>query len=305
MFKYHLLAFVVVAIWGITFISTKVLINAGLLPAQIFAIRFTIAYAGIWLFCLREGHSRKAFASNLKDELLFVFLGISGGSIYFLTENSALACTQACNVSFIVCSAPLITALLTLFVRRYFKGPLVEGLEDVRLGWPLITGTLLALAGMAAVLFDGNTVQFSVKGDLLALAAALCWGLYSIFMGQMTTKYGALFATRKVFFYGLITIIPFIAGSKLDAAVLRQTAVWGNLLFLSVAASLACFLLWNKTMAKIGNVTATNYVYLNPFFTLVFAVILLGESLSLVSALGCAAIILGVIIGGLKNNSYL
>lgn len=299
-FLYHLLAFAVVALWGVTFISTKVLINAGLLPVQIFAIRFSIAYAGIWLLCLGESRARKAFADSLKDELILLFLGISGGSIYFLAENTALACTQACNVSFIVCSAPLITALLTIFVRRHFKGGMAQGLEDVQLGWPLITGTLLALAGMAAVLFDGNAVQLSVKGDLLALAAALCWGLYSIFMGQMTSRYGALFATRKVFFYGLITILPFILSTHLDAAVLKQTPVWTNLAFLSLGASLACFVLWNKAMSRLGNVTATNYVYLNPFFTLVAAVIFLGESLSAVSAAGCAAIILGVVIGGIK-----
>lgn len=298
--RYHLLAFLVVAIWGVTFICTKVLINAGLLPAQIFAIRFTIAYIGIWLLCLKRPEARKIFAASVRDELLLVLLGITGGSIYFYTENSALACTQACNVAFIVCIAPLLTALMTLVAKRILKGELADGLEDLSGRWTLIVGTLLALCGMAAVLFDGNAVQFSPKGDLLALAAAGCWGLYSIFMSQMTAKYGALFATRKVFFYGLITIIPFIVGTEFDPHVLALPKVWGNLLFLSLMASLLCFVLWNKVMAHLGNITSTNYVYLNPFFTLVSAVLIFGESLTVQSALGCAAIIGGVIIGGIK-----
>lgn len=297
---YHLLAFLVVALWGVTFISTKVLIYAGLLPAQIFAIRFTIAYAGIWLLCAANGQT-KLFSGSTRDELLFLFLGVSGGSMYFLTENTALACTQACNVSFIVCSAPLFTASMTILVRKFGRGRLVDGLEDVRLGWPLVLGTLLALGGMAAVLFDGNAVQLSVKGDLMALGAALCWASYSIFMSQMTRDYGALFATRKVFFYGLLTIIPFIVGKGLDLSALTRPEVWGNLLFLSVVASLACFVLWNKVMSELGNVTSTNYVYLNPFFTLVSAMIFLGETLTLQSGLGCAAILLGVVVGGLKS----
>lgn len=301
-FGYHLLALLVVAVWGVTFISTKILIGEGLLPAQIFAIRFIVAYLGIWALCGRSKGARKLFSGSLRDEAIFVLLGVTGGSVYFLTENTALACTQACNVSFIVCSAPLITALLTLVVKRFFKGEIARGLEDVSGRWQLVIGTLLALVGMAAVVFDGNALRLSARGDLLALAAAFCWALYSIFMGQMTTKYGSLFATRKVFFYGLVTIVPFLVGESLDFSILSRPAVWGNLLFLSLAASLGCFILWNRLMSVIGNVTATNYVYLNPFFTLISAVLLLGESLTLQSALGCAGIIGGVVLACLVGG---
>ena len=46
---YHLIAILTVAIWGLTFISTKVLINHGLTPQEIFFYRFLIAYLGIWV----------------------------------------------------------------------------------------------------------------------------------------------------------------------------------------------------------------------------------------------------------------
>lgn len=295
-FGYHLLALAVVAVWGVTFISTKILIGEGLHPSWIFAIRFLVAYLGIWVLCALSKDSRKLFSGSLRDEAVFLVLGVSGGSVYFLTENTALAYTQACNVSFIVCSAPLFTALLSFAVKKLFKGEIAEGLEDVSGRWQLVAGTALALAGMAAVVFEGSALRISSKGDLLALAAALCWAVYSIFMGQMTARYGSAFATRKVFFYGLVTIVPFLIGSGPDFSVLTRPQVWGNLLFLSLAASLGCFILWNRIMSVIGNITATNYVYLNPFFTLVTAVTLLGERLTLQSGLGCAAIIAGVII---------
>ena len=300
---YHFLALLVVAIWGVTFISTKVLINAGLHPSLIFAIRFAIAYAGIWIMGFRSKGAGMLFCPNLRDELLLAFLGITGGSVYFLAENTALAYTQACNVSFIVCSAPLLTALLTIAAKRFFKGELVDGLEDVGGRWTLALGSALAIAGMVAVIFDGNALQFSAKGDLLALAAAICWGLYSIFMSQMTEKYGTIFATRKVFFYGLVTVIPFLGGVGLPLEVFALPSVWGNLIFLALIASLFCFAVWNKVMPQLGNVTATNYVYLNPFFTLVAAVAMLGESLSLQSALGCTAIVAGVVVGGVRPRS--
>ena len=298
---FHALALLVVAIWGVTFVCTKLLIAAGLLPAQIFAIRFLLAYIGIWAVCLyRKGQASRLFADTVLDEVIFVFLGITGGSFYFLTENTALVYTQACNVAFLVCSAPLFTALLTLAIKRFTKGRIADGLEDIRLRWPLILGTILALGGMAMVVFERQTLQLSPKGDLFAIGAAVCWALYSVFMAQMTSQYGALFATRKVFFYGLLTIIPFLLNGDRATVLsaLSQPSVILNLLFLGLIASLACFIIWNKVMSKLGNFTSTCYVYLNPFFTLVTSMIILGERMTLVSAVGSLAIVIGVILSG-------
>lgn len=302
-FIWHLLALAVVAVWGVTFVCTKTLISAGMDPAGIFAIRFTLAYIGIWVLCLSDRKNLRCWSRSWKDELVFLFLGITGGSFYFLTENTALAHTQATNVAFLVCVAPLFTLLLTLLYKLLFKDRFARGMEDVRIGFPLVGGTLLALAGMAMVVFDGARLQISLEGDLLAIGAALCWALYSLFMGQMTTDYGAIFATRKVFFYGLLTILPFLGASagSFSPAVLGQPVVYGNLLFLGLVASLACFVAWNLVMAKLGNVTSTNYVYLNPVFTLISAMVILGERMTLVSGLGSAAILAGVILAGSKK----
>ena len=314
-FIWHLLALAVVAVWGVTFVCTKALISAGLDPAEIFVVRFTIAYLGIWIYSLlrqlpssagcsdRRISSLRLWACNWQDELLFVLLGVSGGSFYFLTENTALAYTQASNVSFLVCSAPLMTALLSLLYRRLRQDRFAAALERVGSGRMLALGTLLALGGMALMLFDGARVQVSLRGDLLALGAALCWALYSLFMGKMTEEYGAVFATRKVFFYGLLTILPFLFGRTFAPLELfRQPMVWGILLFLGLLASLGCFIAWNLVMSRIGNITSTNYVYLNPVFTLITAMIFLGERMTPAGALGSALILVGVILAGRRKN---
>ncbi len=303
-FAYHLLALAVVAVWGVTFVCTKTLIGAGMDPAGIFAVRFTLAYVGIWVLCLTGKEKVRIFSDSLKDELMFLFLGVTGGSFYFLTENTALAYAQASNVAFLVCVAPVFTAIFTLIGRRFPEGRFVDGLEDVKVGFPLVGGTVLALVGMAMVLFDGSSLELSLKGDLLSIGAALCWALYSMFMGQMTKDYGALMATRKVFFYGLLTIIPFLSGSadSFSLSILGQPVVYLNLLFLGLIASLACFVAWNVAMSKLGNVTSTNYVYLNPVFTLITAAIILGERMTPVSMIGSVAILGGVVLAGQRQR---
>ncbi|MBQ8061886.1 MAG: EamA family transporter [Bacteroidales bacterium] len=55
-------------------------------------------------------------------------------------------------------------------------------------------------------------------------------------------------------------------------------------------------------MAKLGNATSTNYVYLNPVFTLITAALILGERMSAMSIAGSAIILAGVIIAGRSSS---
>ena len=203
---YHLLALLVVAIWGLTFISTKVLINNGLEPAWIFLIRFVMAYAGIWaLMAFKKGGTR-LWSDSLKDEAAFLLLGVSGGSLYFLAENTALAYTNASNVAFIVCTAPLLTVIFTIAYRHFSKDRFAQAMEPVRFNWALALGTVLSLAGVGLLSFDGASVQMNARGDILAFCAAILWGIYSLFISRMTAQYGELFTTRKVFFWGALAV---------------------------------------------------------------------------------------------------
>ena len=67
---YHLMALVTVSIWGTTFVSTKVLIQHGLSPVDIFVYRFVLAYV-----CICFLAPKRLFADNLKDELWMVAAG--------------------------------------------------------------------------------------------------------------------------------------------------------------------------------------------------------------------------------------
>lgn len=170
---YHLIAILTVAIWGLTFISTKVLINHGLTPQEIFFYRFLIAYLGIWVIS-----PKRLFTNNWQDELWLVAGGIFGGSLYFFTENTALGITQASNVSFIICTAPLLTTILSLL---FYKS------EKASKG--LIYGSLLALMGVGLIVFNGSFVlKISPIGDLLTLLAALSWAFYSLIIKKMAGR---------------------------------------------------------------------------------------------------------------------
>ena len=105
-YLYHILAIISVCIWGLTFISTKILLAAGLSAEIIFFYRFLMAYV-----CMIAIYHKRLFADNRKDEFMLLLSGITGGSLYFVTENTALALTFASNVSLIICTAPLFTIM--------------------------------------------------------------------------------------------------------------------------------------------------------------------------------------------------
>lgn len=286
---YHLVAFLTVAIWGTTFVSTKVLMINGLSPAQIFTLRFTMAY--VLMFCFNH---RRLFADSWRDEGLMVLLGITGGSLYFLSENEAMNYTTATNTSLIVCSCPLFA---TLLVRLVYRSSHIHIMQ--------LTGSLLAFMGMIIVVLNGRFVlHLSPVGDALAFTACICWAFYSLLMKTMTDKYSAAFITRKVFFYGVLTIIPYyiLVPGVPSMAVLTQPVVVGNLLFLGCLASMICFLTWNWCISKLGAVKATNWVYFNPITTMIFASWVLGEKITIYFLIGAVCILTGMYMADRKTS---
>lgn len=281
---YHLVAFATVAIWGCTFVSTKVLMLNGLSPAQIFTLRFLIAY----VMMLAVYHSR-LWADSWRDELKMMLLGISGGSLYFLSENEAMNFTSTTNTSLIVCSCPLFATLLVRLVYR----------STTRISMMQLGGSLLAFAGMVIVVLNGRFVlHLSPLGDALAFTACLSWSVYSLLMKWVSAKYGAAFITRKVFFYGVLTILPYYIFHPTlpTAAVLTKPVVVGNLAFLGCLASMICFLTWNWCISKLGAVKATNWVYFNPITTMIFASWVLGEKITPYFLAGATCILLGMFV---------
>lgn len=289
--KYHIVAFLTVAVWGTTFVWTKLLIINGLSPAQIFTLRFIIAYVLLTGFSLWRGR-HKWLSDNWRDELTMMALGLTGGSMYFLTENESLRFTTATNTSLIVCSCPLFAMLI---IALFYKSERFSRLQAL--------GSLLALIGMAAVVLNGHFVlHLSPLGDTLAFSACICWALYTLLMKPVMGRYPAMFITRKVFFYGILTILPYYIFlpdmPSLDLLMRPEVAL--NLLFLGSVASMLCYLTWSWCMKGLGAVICTNWVYVNPITTIIAAWLILDEQITVYFLIGSILIIAGMYLSSKK-----
>ena len=287
----YFVALFVVLMWGTTFVSSKVLLNSGLLPADIFFVRFVIAY--LCMLCLSH---KRLFANSIADELTLVGLGLMGGSIYFLVENMALLHSTASNVSILVSTTPLVTAMLLAI---FYKSE--------RLSARQIFGSVMAFVGVVLVVLNGQFIlHLNPLGDALALGASFTWGFYSLFMRRIMGRYSADFITRKVFFYGLVTILPYFAlVHPLNIGLLTSgnMTIWGNLIFLGFVASTGGYLLWNWVMRKLGAVKSTNFIYLQSLVSMVAGHFILGERITFMAIAGAVILIVGMVLAVRKKRS--
>lgn len=279
----HIMAAIAICVWGSTFIFSKIMLE-NFTPLQIMVMRFVVAYAVLW--CLYP----KMEKTTLRDNVGIFVLSLFGNTIYFLFENNALRYTLAANVSIIVASAPIWTAILMHFFLKK---------EKVRRN--AVLGSLLAFVGVALVVFNGTVVlKFNPLGDILSLGAALSWAVYSLMVGKYINRYSSFFLMRRTTLCAMITSVPMLILSgqwDMPLECLGQMDTLFSIIFLGVLGSGVSYVLWNMATRNLGVIKVNSYIYVNPFVTMITAGIFLGEPVTLMGVVGAMMIIGGVILG--------
>ncbi|MBJ2184950.1 MAG: DMT family transporter [Muribaculaceae bacterium] len=278
----HLGALLAVTMWGVSFVSTKVLLDNGMNPVEVYVYRFVIAYVPVLCFC-----HKRLMSHSWRDEMLFAVCGLCAGSIYFIAENTALEYTLVSNVSLLTSTSPLIVVLLVAVLYR-----------NDRPNRGVVAGSLVAFLGVACVIFNSSfNLEIRPLGDFLSLGAAFGWAIYSLVLKKLNVVYDAWFVTRKTFFWGILTALPFMLFepemTSLDS-VLERPVVLGNLLFLAVGASVVGYIMWARSVKSLGAIKSNNYLYFQSIVTLVVSAVWLGERVSAVGYTGCGLILLGL-----------
>ena len=282
----HLLSMLCVIAWGTSFLVSKTLM-AKLSPVQLMFLRFVIAWLAIWILYPK-------WYFRWREEGQFILLSLLGNTLYYLAENTALRLTLASNVSILVSAAPLVS----LFLLRLFD-------KNERLSPRQTVGVCIAFFGVLLVVFNGVFVlELNPLGDLLALAAAVCWALYGFAARRTVEKYDTFLCTRKLMFYGMLTTAPLVMaeGSLMAGIRMMDLGDVCGLLYLGVICSALCYLMWNKAISEIGAMKANLYVYVVPVVTMIASVIFLGEKISPVGAAGVALVVGGMLLGSIKSG---
>ena len=284
----HFSALLTILIWGTTFISTKVLL-VDFQPVEILFFRFVMG-----LLALLVVYPHRMKGTTVKQEFTFVAAGLCGVCLYYMLENIALTYTMASNVGVIISVAPFFTAILAhLFLK-----------QEEKLRANFFIGFVVAMAGIALISFNGSTLRLNPVGDLLALLAAFLWACYSILTRKISGfGYNTILTTRRVFFYGLLFMIPalFLFDFKLDLGRFTNMTNLLNILFLGLGASALCFVTWNFAVRLLGALQTSIYIYLVPIITVAASVLILHEPFTWMTGMGTALTLAGLLLSECKS----
>lgn len=286
----HLSALITIFIWGTTFISTKVLLE-DFSPIEILFLRFTIGFV-----VLLTVYPHRMRIKDRKQELYFAAAGLCGITLYYLLENIALTYTFASNVGVVLSIAPFFTAIFAHFF-----------LAGEKLRPQFFTGFGAAAVGIFLISFNGSSnLQLNPLGDILAVTASMVWAAYSILTKKISSfHYNTIQSTRRIFFYGLVFMIPalLIFGFKPDVSQMVQPLNLFHILFLGLGASALCFVTWNFAVKLLGAVKTSVYIYIVPVITVVTSVIVLKETITGIGVFGILLTLTGLLLSELKTSS--
>ena len=142
-------------------------------------------------------------------------------------------------------------------------------------------------------------MSLDLRGDLLAVIAAMVWAVYSL----LTKKIGSfgwnvILTTRRIFFYGILFMIPASAflPFRWDLGRLANGSYAAMLLYLGLGACAMCFVTWNYAIKTLGPVKTMVYIYLVPVITVICSVLILHETVNVLSGVGTALTLAGLVL---------
>ncbi|HYE68601.1 MAG TPA: DMT family transporter, partial [Anaerovoracaceae bacterium] len=225
-----------------------------------------------------------------KDKLpVYLFTGAVGMFGYHVLFFTALKYTTAINSSIIAATNPMVTTLLAyLFLRNKLRGKQIFGILLSFLGVILtITGANLDIL---------RQFTFNV-GDLWMLAAVAAWAAYGVFSKSKGAGIQPIVLTYYSFLVCTIMLIPFVLYEK-PWEYLSSVPVSAHLavLYMSIFPSVIGYLVQQMAIKEIGPSKASIFVNLVPVFSIILAVLLLGETLEPIKLITAGLIITGVLI---------
>jgi drug/metabolite transporter (DMT)-like permease len=281
-FKYFLIILAVI-FWGSSFIATKVALEE-LSPETIVSLRLIIASAFLFFIAL---FYKRDFSINLKSHGTIFLLALIA-VFHLLIQVTGLKYTTASNTGWIIGTAPIFMAILaTLF----FK----EKIRNIQ-----AAGIAIAMFGLLLLIGNGDITNIDLiknKGDLLVLASAFTWGIYSMVNKKISLSYSPLMTILYLFIMMTIIIIPFNLDNESISSVIHLSSTgWVSVIFLGLFCSGIAYVIWAYSLRDMESAKVGAFLYFEPFVTVLAAWILLAENITALMLLSGIIITTGVIL---------
>lgn len=277
--------------WASSAIAGKLMLET-FLPSQITFLRFGFATIILILFVLFK---KETPTISFKEHFKLALLGVVGVSLCYYFYFKGLNLSSALNAGLIEATIPLITLAISI------------GIKEEKFNIKNSIGFTLAYIGVLIVV---TKLDFSVivhskynMGDLLLLISTLCFGIYNILVKKIDfTFHSQKIKLLYIFMYGSIALVPWIYFDSLHVDLNWNFSLFNLMLILilSLGASVLAYIFFNEGIKKLGASKASSFINLVPILTIILAIVILKEPLSLSQSIGSIAILFGVYISQQK-----
>jgi len=280
----HIAALFAVCMWGLSGEAYSSL-RAYLSPLEIILAGIILCFAVLNVVHLPRMKLKKA-----THELWFALAGALGVALYFYLDCASRSHASKEAVSVVMTLVPILCSVLSGFVLKTGRG-----------GSGFFSGFGVSAAGIFLInYFKYGSFGFSVKGVTLSFLAALCISAFFVVVKRILNMgYGALVLVRRVFFWGIVFLIPlcFMMDFEISSYMhLTELSVLAKLLFVGVAVAGSCYLSFAYSMRQIGAVKASVYFYAAPVISIVAWAFVTHSYVSAEVLLGVILTIIGLTI---------
>jgi drug/metabolite transporter (DMT)-like permease len=272
-------------IWALNFSVIKASLSE-IDPFSYNALRFMLATALMWAVLARK---KAWFTIRKEDRWPLLIVGLLGNFVYQWLFIVGINFTFSANAAVMLGTIPIWVAIFSHLLSS-------EKMTRMK-GY----GVILGFFGILAIILGGkNPISFGSQtfiGDLIIIASAICWGLYTVYSKRFLTNYTPLQFTVIMITIGCISLCMLAIPNLL---VLEWSAIspaaYGGVVYSGLLAIGIAYIIWNYGLQTVGTVRTAAYQNLVPVLGLIFGVILLNEQLDLIQYIGSAIVITGIIL---------
>jgi drug/metabolite transporter (DMT)-like permease len=276
-----------ILLWALNITVTRYALTHGFRPLAYAAIRYGAATALFWAFTWQR---ERTFRVRLSDGKL---IALAAALIFTnqLTFVAALHLATASTVALVFGSTPIFAGIIATVV----------GLE--RPGRTFWGATAITFAGVGLIASStASGFSTDLLGALLALATALTWAGYAVSIAPLMRRYSPFRISALVLILGWFPLallsIPQLADQHFGGF---GWPMWLALAYAIVGPLFLTNILWFTAIDRVGPSRATLFANLQPFFAVLFALLILSEHLNRWEVIGGVAIGAGIALERIRR----
>jgi drug/metabolite transporter (DMT)-like permease len=278
-------------IFGANYAVVKYITPGFLHPFALNVVRILVSLSMFWFLFLFKPGKVKLAKKDIPRFLLCALTGVVINQIFFI---KGVSLTTPIHSALLSLATPIFITLIAAWLLR-------EGFTVLK-----FSGLVLGIGGAALLILlkdPGHTGNNILLGDIMVLVNAISYAFYLVLVRPLMRTYSGIQVLRWIFTFGSLVILPF---GMQDFLATHWSAFdfshWLALGFVAIGATFLAYLLNVYGISIIGPSATGAYIYTQPVFAALIAIVFAGEHFSLIKFVAAVLIFTGVYLANFKRQ---